>query len=98
MADIVIARGGERGGHARLTVLDGEFRTLAVKEVTLVLANEAAGIEAIRRRAVREDVQAWRVDGIHVPLAGRWTVGVEVLVSDFERVTVEDTVALPRLP
>ncbi len=40
-----------QGGRANVLVLDGEYRPLAVKEVTLVLANPAAGIEPMRRTA-----------------------------------------------
>ena len=29
---------------------------------------------------------------------GRWRLRVEILISDFEKVTVEDQVELPRLP
>ena len=35
---------------------------------------------------------AWRVDRLHFPLPGRLQVRVEILVSDFEKVTLEDTV------
>ena len=35
---------------------------------------------------------AWRVDRLHFPLPGVWQVRVEILVSDFEKVTLEDTV------
>jgi copper transport protein len=66
--------------------------------VVLVLANRDAGIEPIRRRATRVDETRWRVDGVGVPVAGRWTLRVEILVSDFDKLTVEDTVTLPRLP
>jgi copper transport protein len=63
-----------------------------------VLANPAAGIEPVRRPAVRIDAHSWRVEGVRIPLAGRWMVGVEVLVSDFDKLALEDTVTLPRLP
>src|SRR5262249_3108100 len=52
MAEIEIERDGEAAG-ARLLLLDGAFRPLAAKEVTLVLANPAAGIEPMRRIARR---------------------------------------------
>src|SRR5262249_26470964 len=39
MAEIAIARAGAPPTHADLLILDGEFRPLAAKEVTLMLAN-----------------------------------------------------------
>src|SRR6516162_3641895 len=97
MAEIEIERDGEAAG-ARLLLLDGAFRPLAAKEVTLVLANPAAGIEPMRRIARRAGETNWRIDDLRIPVAGRWTLGVEILISDFDKVTVEDTVALPSLP
>jgi copper transport protein len=97
MAEIEIERNGEAAG-ASLLLLDGAFRPLAAKEVTLVLANPAAGIEPMRRIARWAGETNWRIDDLRVPVAGRWTLGVEILISDFDKVTVEDTVALPSLP
>ena len=97
MAEIEIERDGEAAG-ASLLLLDGAFRPLAAKEVTLVLANPAAGIEPMRRIARRAGEMNWRIDDLRIPVAGRWTLGVEILISDFDKVTVEDTVALPSLP
>jgi copper transport protein len=97
MAEIEIERDGEAAG-ASLLLLDGAFRPLAAKEVTLVLANPAAGIEPMRRIARRTGETNWRIDDLRIPVAGRWTLGVEILISNFDKVTVEDTVALPSLP
>src|SRR5262249_11653226 len=97
MAEIEIERDGEAAG-ARLLLLDGAFRPLAAKEVTLVLANPAAGIEPMRRIARRAGEMDSRNDELGNPVACRWTLGVEILISDFDKVTVEDTVALPSLP
>src|SRR5262249_10956883 len=68
-------------------------------EVVLVLANPAAGIEPMRRTAVPagDDASHWRIDDLRVPVAGRWQLRVEILIGPFERLTVEDTVALPHL-
>ncbi len=97
MAEIEIERNGAAAA-ASLLLLDGAFRPLAAKEVTLVLANPAAGIEPMRRIARRAGETNWRIDDLRIPVAGRWTLGVEILISDFDKVTVEDTVALPSLP
>jgi copper transport protein len=69
---------------------------LAAKEVTLVLAKPAAGIEPLRLAAKHVDGATWRVDDVSIPGPGRWTVHVEILVSDFEKVVIEDHIDLPR--
>jgi copper transport protein len=98
MAQIEIERAGGQGGRASIMVLDGAFQPFAVKEVTLVLANPAAGIEPMRRPASHAQDSTWSIDDLRVPVAGRWNVGVEILINDFEKVTVEDAVTLPRVP
>ena len=50
---IEIERAKQRSPQASVLVLDGAFQPLAAKEVTLVLANPAAGIEPIRMNATR---------------------------------------------
>ncbi len=100
MAEIEIARARGQGARAEVLVLDGAFQLLAAQEVALVLTNPGAGIEPMRRTAVRagEDASHWRIDDLRIPVAGRWELRVEILVGAFEKLTVEDTVPLPRLP
>jgi copper transport protein len=99
MAQIGIGRDDAGRGTAHALVLDGAFQPLAVKEVTLVLANPAAGLEPMRRAGVPSGVDDnWRFDDVRIPVAGRWNVTVEILIDDFEKVTVSDVVMLPRLP
>ncbi len=87
-----------RDPQVTIDVLDGTFNALTVKEVTVVLSNPAAGIESLRRDAVRFSDAHWRVAGVRVPVAGRWRVQVELLIDDFEKIVLDDEVELPRLP
>jgi copper transport protein len=99
MAQIEIERDGAGRAHANVQVLDGAFRPLAAKAVTLVLANPAAGIEPLRREAARADGESnWRADDLRVPVAGRWNLRIEILITDFDKAMLDDTVTLPRLP
>jgi copper transport protein len=98
MAQLDIAPRREGGAQVDMQVLDGELRPLSVKEVTLVIANPTAGIEPIRRNAVRSGEVNWRIDNLVIPIAGRWQVRVDLLISDFERITLEDAAALPHTP
>ena len=109
MAQIEIERAKQQSPKASVLVLDGAFQPLAAKEVTLVLANPAAGIEPIRMNATRAGASGganatstaastWRIDDLRIPLAGRWNLRVEILINDFEKRIIEDTVTLPRVP
>ena len=106
MAQIEIERAKPQSPQASVLVLDGAFQPLAAKEVTLVLANPAAGIEPIRMNATRADssggaeanTSSWRIGNLRIPVAGRWNLRVEILISDFEKRIIEDTITLPRVP
>src|SRR6476659_512777 len=80
MAQIEIERPKQQSPHASVLVLDGAFQPLAAKEVTLVLANPAAGIEPIRITATRARpseganvrsaaTSIWRIDDLRIPVA-----------------------------
>jgi copper transport protein len=98
MAEIEIERKAGEPARASVLVLDGAFRPFAVKEVALMLANPAAGIEPLRMNAVPAGDSRWRIEDLRIPVAGRWTLRVDILVSDFDKVSLEDAVTLPRLP
>jgi copper transport protein len=98
MAEIEIERRGGEPARANVLVLDGAFRPMAAKEVALVLANPAAGIEPLRRVATAAGESRWQIDDLRIPVAGRWTLRVDILVSDFDKVMLEDAVNLPRVP
>jgi copper transport protein len=76
---------------ASITVITG---TGEAKEVTLVLSNAPAGIEPIRRSAVLSGQSIWRIDDLLIPTAGRWSVRIDVLISDFERIRLEDAIEI----
>lgn len=98
MAELEFVPQRGRGAQVRILVLDGAFAPLAAREVALALANPAAGIEPVRRAAVHVEGSAWQVEELRVPAAGDWRLRVEILIGDFERVVLEDSVRLPRLP
>jgi copper transport protein len=87
-----------RGAEISIEVLDGEFRPLSVKEVAMQLSNAGAGIEPLRRDAARTGNSTWRIDDLRIPVQGRWSLRVDILINDFEKETLEDDVLLPRAP
>jgi copper transport protein len=98
MAQIEVEPVRARGAEVSVQVLDGEFRPLAVKEVTLAFSNPGAGIEPIRRTASSAGGVRWQIDDLRIPVAGRWRLRVEILIDDFDKVVLEDDVLLPRSP
>ena len=92
MADVRFQPG--RAGPARISVmlLSGDFGGLDTKEVTLTFRNDPAGIEPLVRPAARNADGYWIVDNLVIPVPGRWTVGIDVLVNDFEKVPLDGTV------
>jgi len=80
-------------------VMDAELHPITVKDVTLVLAYPAAGIEPVRRSATGGGGEGhWRIVDLRIPLAGRWDVRVDILIDDFEKVVLEEKIDLPRAP
>jgi len=87
----------EIGGHGdldiRLSGADG--RPLAARDVRVSLANPAAGIEPLQRQATLVADGRWRVDGLTFPVGGAWTLRLGVLISDFDSLSLEGTLAVP---
>jgi copper transport protein len=98
MAQIEVEPVRGRGAQVTVQVLDGEFRPLAAKEVTLVLSNPQAGIEPVRRTGTRKGRALWRIDDLRIPIGGRWRLRVEILIDDFDKVALDDDVELPPAP
>lgn len=59
------------------------------KEVEVYFSNAAAGIEPIRRAARRSGDGIWHIDRLDLPLVRQWTIRIDALVSDFDRVSLE---------
>ncbi|MER8479778.1 copper resistance CopC/CopD family protein [Mesorhizobium sp. M1163] len=89
MADLSIAPGHAGPVAASIFIMTGDFGPLDAKQVTLVLSKPDSGIEPIKRPATRLADGTWRVDDLVIPVAGRWTARLDILVSDFEMVKIE---------
>lgn len=83
-ADITLTPGHAGKSDVSIVVMTGDFGPLDAKGLTLILSNPTAGVEALRREARKPGDGTWRVDGVQVPVPGRWTVRLEILVTDFD--------------
>jgi len=89
MADLSITPGHAGTVSASMIIMTGDFGPLDAKEVTLVLSKPDSGIEPLKRAASKPGDGSWRVDNLVIPVPGRWTVRIDILVSDFEMVKIE---------
>ena len=94
MAQLSITPGRAGPVTVSIALATGDFQPLEAKEVSLALANPAAGIEPIRRAARREADGTWLIDGLDIPVAGRWHARVDLLITDFDLVTLEDSLLI----
>ncbi|AZN96333.1 copper resistance protein CopC [Mesorhizobium sp. M9A.F.Ca.ET.002.03.1.2] len=89
MADLSIAPGHAGPVAASMVIMTGDFGPLDAAQVTLVLSKPDSGIEPIKRAATKPGDGTWRVDSLVIPVPGRWTARLDILVSDFEMVKIE---------
>ncbi|MGN6142744.1 MAG: copper resistance D family protein, partial [Mesorhizobium sp.] len=89
MADVSVIPGHAGPVSASITIMTGDFGPLDAKAVTLVLSKPDSGIEPLKREATKPGDGTWRVDGLIIPVAGRWTARLDILVSDFDMVQIE---------
>lgn len=89
MADLTVAPGRAGSVSVSAILMTGEFGPLDAKEVSFVFSNPGAGIEPFARDARKPGDGTWRSDDVILPLAGRWTVGIEILVTDFDLTRIE---------
>lgn len=94
MANIRVSPGRAGPVSISISLLDGEFGPLAVKEVRCVMSNLSAGVEPIERQAIRSNDGDWQVESLAIPIGGRWTIELEILVSDFEMTRLSGTVEI----
>jgi len=79
------------GGAWSILLTDPAGKPLAAQGLTLALSNPQAGIEPLRREARRLADGRWRVETGPPPASGvgHWRLGLEILVDDFDQMTLE---------
>lgn len=94
MAEVTInpARAGPVDVSA--VILAPDFSPMEAKEVAFVFSNPNAGVEPLRRKASLSPDGLWRAEATVLPLPGQWRLRVDVLISDFELVRLQDVVEI----
>ena len=92
--DVAMSRSERR--DMTITITDAHEKPLGEREVTVTLSKPEAGIEGIRRNAERAEAGSWRISDLRLPIGGVWRLRIVILISDFDRITLESGVELGR--
>ena len=90
MFQVLISPGKVGSDDFVLQLMAGDASPLQAKEATLTLSLPERGIEPIERKAALGPDGYWHLRGVPLPLPGRWHMRIDALVTDFEKVTLED--------
>jgi copper transport protein len=90
MFQVLIAPGKVGNDSFVLQLMNGDASPFEAREVTLALSLPERGIEGLERKATLGPDGYWHVRDVALPLPGRWHMRIEALVSDFQKVTLED--------
>jgi copper transport protein len=90
MFQVLVSPGRVGANDFVLQLMTGDAALLTAKEATLILSLPERGIEPMERRATLGPDGYWHVRGVALPQPGRWRMRIEALVTDFQKVTLED--------
>ncbi|MES2194401.1 MAG: copper resistance protein CopC [Pseudomonadota bacterium] len=95
MFQVLVSPGRVGVDHFVLQLMTGDGALLPAKEATLTLSLPERGIEPFERKAVLGADGYWSVRDVAIPFAGRWHLRIDALVTDFEKITLEDDFDVP---
>jgi copper transport protein len=93
MADVTLSPGHAGPITIAIQLRTPDERLLDAKGVSVTLANPEAGIEPATAEAQPVGQGEWRVS-MAAPVSGRWTLRLDVLISDFDSLSVEALVLI----
>jgi copper transport protein len=93
MADVTLTPGRAGTNPVEIAIVSVDGAPMDPLEVRISFADPARGLEPFRLDAVRKG-EVWKAGPVTLPYDGDWTVRLDVLVSDFDRATLEATVTL----
>jgi copper transport protein len=73
-----------------MQLMNGDGSPLQAKEATLVLSLPERGIESMERAATLGSDGSWHVSGVPLPYFGHWHMRIEALVTDFQKIALEE--------
>jgi copper transport protein len=95
MFQVLVSPGKAGTDDFVLQLMTGEATPLPAKEATLTLSLPERGVEPMEYAAGLGADGYWHVRKVELPFAGRWHMRIDALVSDFEKITLEDDLEVP---
>lgn len=90
MFQVLVSPGKVGANDFVLQLMTGDAALLPAKEAVLILSLPERGIEPMERRATLGPDGYWHVRGVALPLPGRWHMQIDALVTDFQKITLQD--------
>jgi copper transport protein len=90
MFQVLVSPGKVGANDFVLQLMTGDAALLPAREATLILSLPERDIEPMERRAVLGPDGYWHVRGVALPLPGRWRMQIDALVTDFQKITLQD--------
>ena len=90
MFQVLVSPGKVGANDFVLQLMTGDAALLPAKEAVLILSLPERGIEPMERRATLGPDGYWHVRGVALPLPGRWRMQIDALVTDFQKITLQD--------
>jgi copper transport protein len=95
MFQVLVSPGTAGADSFVLQLMNGDASPLAAKEVTLTLSLPERGIEPLERPATLGADGYWHLRDVPLPYPGRWHLRIDALVTDFQKVALEDDFEVP---
>ena len=95
MFQVLVSPGTAGSDSFVLQLMNSDGSLLAAREATLTLSLPERGIEPLERKARLGADGYWHVGNVAMPAAGRWHLRVDALITDFQKITLEDDFDVP---
>lgn len=94
MANLSLSSARRGLNRLRAEVSDADFGPLEPREVQVALDLPAAGIEKLRLKLQPVSPGLWQSEPFNLPLEGRWTLTLRILIDDFTSVALSTEVEI----
>ncbi len=92
MFQVLVSPGRVGSDDFVLQLMNGDGTLLHAKEATLTLSLPERGIDEIERQGTLGPDGFWHVAKVPLTVPGRWHARIDALVTDFEKITLEDDI------
>lgn len=98
MFQVIVSPGRVGSDDFILQLMNGDGTLLHAKEATLTLSLPERGIGEIERQGTLGTDGFWHIAKVPLAVPGRWHMRIDALVTDFEKITLEDDLDVATRP